>query len=211
MVITKIEKQKKDKNRYNIHIDDEFAFGLFEDTVLKFGLRTKDEVDDSKVKEMKEFDEYGYGKKIAYAYLSYRQRSKKELTTKLKEKKISAETIQKVLDLLEKQKYIDDKSYAKNYLESKTRGKSIGRRLVKMKLQEKGIDKDLAEDTIAANYSEDKETELAVKLLKKYEKKIKYKNESDKRSKSCRYLISRGFDYEISLKAYKIACSGENG
>ncbi|MDQ3019453.1 MAG: RecX family transcriptional regulator [Bacteroidota bacterium] len=204
MKITKIEKQKKDMHRYNIFFDGEFAFGLYEDSVLKFGLRTGDEADEDKIKEMKEFDEIGFGKKVAYAYLAYKQRSSKELKQKLKQKKISENTIDKVIGLLEKQKYLDDKSYAKNFLEERLRRKPIGKRLAKMKLSEKGIDKETVEETIEDNYSEGKEVELARGLLAKYKKNVKGNNEAEKKSKCYRYLISRGFDYETVREAINI-------
>ena len=38
MQITKIEVQKKKQNRFNIYINDEFAFGVDEATLLKFSL-----------------------------------------------------------------------------------------------------------------------------------------------------------------------------
>lgn len=198
MKITKIEIQKKDKHRYNIFIDGVFAFGLYEDSVLKYGLRTGDELNEEKIKEMREFDEFGYGKKTAYSFLAYKPRSKKDLVKKLKQKKLSDKIIEDIIELLEKQKYLDDKIYAKNYLEDKLNSKPIGKRLAKLKLFEKGIDKELIETTINENYSEDKEFELAQKLMKKYEKKIKFKDKADKKNKCYRYLISKGFDYETA-------------
>lgn len=204
MKITKIEIQKKDKHRYNIFIDGVFAFGLYEDSVLKYGLRTGDELNEEKIKEMREFDEFGYGKKTAYSFLAYKPRSKKDLVKKLKQKKLSDKIIEDIIELLEKQKYLDDKIYAKNYLEDKLNSKPIGKRLAKLKLFEKGIDKELIETTINENYSEDKEFELAQKLMKKYEKKVKFKDMADKKNKCYRYLISKGFDYEIAGRVLNI-------
>ena len=204
MKITKIEIQKKDKHRYNIFIDGVFAFGLYEDSVLKYGLRTGDELNEEKIKEMREFDEFGYGKKTAYSFLAYKPRSKKDLVKKLKQKKLSDKIIEDIIELLEKQKYLDDKIYAKNYLEDKLNSKPIGKRLAKLKLFEKGIDKELIETTINENYSEDKEFELAAKLMKKYEKKVKFKDMADKKNKCYRYLISKGFDYEIAGRVLNI-------
>jgi len=204
MKITKIEKQKKDTTRYNIYLDGDFSFGLYDDTILKFGLRSGDELEGEKIKEIREFDEFNFGKKIAYSFLSYRQRSKKELTKKLKDKKISEGIINKIIKLLEEQKYIDDNSYAKMYLETKIRNKPIGKRLLQNKLYEKGIDKDTAEKTLTENYTEEKEIESAKKLFKKYSKKIKGKRDSEKKQKCYRYLISRGFDYEIVNKVVNI-------
>jgi len=201
MKVTKIEKQKKERTRYNVFLDGEFAFGLYDDTILKFGLRTGDELEEKKIKVIKEFDEFNSGKKIAYSFLSYRQRSKKELTKKLKDKKISEAVIDKIIELLEEQKYIDDSSYAKMYIETKIRNKPLGKRLLQNKLYEKGIDKDNVEKILNENYSEEKEIESAKKLFKKYSKKIKGE---DKKQKCYRYLLSRGFDYEIVNKVVNI-------
>lgn len=198
MKITKIEKQKKDKHRYNIFLDGEFAFGLYEDSVLKFGLRTDDELTENKIEEIRKFDEFGFGKKTAYAFLAYKQRSKKEIVKKLKQKKISDNAIEDIVELLEKQKYLDDKAYARNYLEDKLNSKPVGKRLAKLKLFEKGIDKELIESTVNESYTGDKEFELASELLKKYEKKVNYKDMQDKKNKCYRYLISKGFDYETT-------------
>lgn len=198
MKITKIEAQKKDRHRYNIFIDGSFAFGLYEDSVLKYGLRSGDELNEKKIIEMREFDEFGYGKKAAYSFLAYKPRSKKDLVKKLKQKKVSDKIIDDIIELLEKQKYLNDEIYARNYLEDKLNSKPIGKRLAKMKLLEKGIDKELIESAINENYSEDKEFELAAKLMEKYEKKVKFKDQTDKKNKCYRYLISKGFDYETA-------------
>lgn len=199
MTITKINKQKKEKGRYNIFLDGDFAFGIFEDTLVKFGLRKGDEIDEKKIDEIKSFDEFNYGKKIAYEFMSYKQRSRKDVWKKLRKKKISETTILNVLALLEEQKYLNDESYAKNYLEEKLASKPMGKRLAKQKLFEKGIDKEIVEKTLAENFENNTEHKLAADLLKKYmKKKLKYKNETDKRNKFFRYLLSRGFEYETA-------------
>ena len=73
MKITGIEQQKKDKTRYNFFIDGGYMFALYDDTILKYGLRKGDALDEKQIKEMREYDEYNYGKRVAYNYLSYRR------------------------------------------------------------------------------------------------------------------------------------------
>jgi regulatory protein len=204
MVITKIEKQKKNKERYNISIDGEFAFGLYEDSLVKYGLRSGDELTAEKIKEMQEYDEFGYGKKVAYSFLAYKQRSKKELIKKLKLKKISDASIEKIVELLEKQKYLNDELFAGNFIEDKLNSRPIGKRLAKLKLSEKGIDKEVIEETLNKIYSEDKEAEYAERVLEKYVKKVKYKDAADKKNKCYRYLISKGFDFDTVKKVLSI-------
>ena len=201
MKITKIEKQKKDRQRYSVFLDGEFAFGLYEDSLVKYGLRTGDELDEKKIEEIKKYDEFGFGKKVAYSFLSYKQRSRNEIVKKLKQKKVSDNTIDEVIELLLKQKYIDDKTYAKNYIDDKINSKPIGKRLAKLKLFEKGIDKELIEETLNESYTEETETELAVRLLSKYEKKLKSDDPLERKSKCFRYLLSKGFDYETIRRA----------
>jgi regulatory protein len=204
MVITKIEKQKKNKERYNISIDGDFAFGLYEDSLVKYGLRSGDELTAEKIKEMQEYDEFGYGKKVAYSFLAYKQRSKKELIKKLKLKKISDASIEKIVELLEKQKYLNDELFAGNFIEDKLNSRPIGKRLAKLKLSEKGIDKEVIEETLNKIYTEDKETEYAGRVLEKYVKKVKYKDAVDKKNKCYRYLISKGFDFDTVKKVLSI-------
>lgn len=205
MKISKIEKQKKHKKRYSIFTNDEFCIGVYEDTVLKFGLRTGDELSEKKLTELKDYDEIIAGKKIAYEFLSYRQRSKKEIAKKLKQKKISEKNIDAIISQLKEQKYIDDEKFARNFLDSKIRQKPAGKRLLKLKLIEKGIDEETAERAIDENFPEAKEIESAKKLLAKFQKKHKGEEGIKLKSKSYRYLASKGFDTEIINEVLKIS------
>ena len=196
MKISKIEKQKKE-NRYSIFLDGEFAFGIYKDTVLKFGLRTKDELSEEKINEIKDYDECYAGKRIALRFLSYRQRSEKEIRDKLRSKKISNSNIDKIITTLSELNFINDEQFAKLFLESYLRKKPMGGRLISMKLLEKGIKKDIIEKALTENYNEEEESEKCNELLKKYIKKVKSKNEMEKKRKCYQYLLTRGFDNEL--------------
>lgn len=198
MKITCIEQQKKDKHRYNIYVDGEYLFALYDDSILKYGLRKGDVLTEEKVKDMKEYDEYNFGKKVAYNYLSYRQRSRKEIERKMKTKKISPKVIDKVIKWLEELNYLNDEQFAKQLIENKIERRPIGRRMLEQKLFQSGIDRELREKSLKENYSEEKELEKAEELLKKYVKKVKYKDEFDRRNKCFKYIVSRGFGYGIA-------------
>ena len=197
MKITKIEKQKKNASRYSIYVEGEYSFGAYDDTLLKYGLRTGDELSDLQIEEIKNFDEFNYGKKVAYAYLSYKQRSRKEMEKKLKSKKLSDSSVVKIIEWLEELKYLNDEYYSKLFIENKISKKPLGKVMLKMKLGEAGIDKELIEKSLSENYPEEKEIEKARELLRKYMKKVRYKDEADKKSKCFKYLLSRGFTYGI--------------
>lgn len=206
MKITSIEKQKKE-GRYNIYLDGEFAFGAYRETVFNFGLRVNDELDEGRVREIREYDEIGYGKKTAYRFLNYKPRSESEIRKKLKEKKLSPSSIEKVIASLKDLNFLNDEQYAGMYLEEKLRNKPQGKRMISMKLAEKGISKNIIEKTIGEKYSEETETKKALIVLNKYKKKVKAKTQAEKKQKCFRYLLSKGFEYDIISSVMKI----ENG
>ncbi len=195
MKITSIEKQKKE-GRYNIFLDGEFAFGLYKETIYEFGLRVNDEITPKQAEEIKTRDEIGFGKRVAYRFLNYKQRSEKEVRKKLKEKKLSDGSIDIVISSLKDLKYINDESYAKSYLQSKILRKPEGKRVLKMKLADKGIPKEIAENILSEQYPPETETEKAAELLRKYEKKVRAKTPAEKKQKCFRFLLSKGFDFD---------------
>lgn len=198
MKITAIEKQKKIRDRYNIYLDNEFAFGLYEDTILKFGLRSNDELPEEKLNEIRDYDELCFGKYIAYSFLSFKPRSEREVYRKLKANKISENSIKKIISQFTELKYIDDRAYAKLYIESRLNSKPAGRRLIKLKLAGKGIETETADNVMNEIYNEAEEFSSAIKLTEKYAKKLKSMNDFERRKKCFSYLISRGFDFDTA-------------
>jgi regulatory protein len=197
LVITKIEKQKKNSKRWNLYVDGEFACGISEDTFLNFGLRTNDEITDETIDEIKKFDEYQYSKKSALDFLSYRIRSVKEITDKLKSRKISAGTIEKTIEHLEKLGLINDEEFAKQLVQSKTGRKPAGKSVIRQKLFQKGISKDVAEKVIEELYSSEKEKELILEVYGKYLRKVKGQDKFSRRKKMFEYLMRKGFDVDL--------------
>ena len=203
MKITKIEQQKKDKHRYNIYLDDEFAFGLYEESIIDFGLRKGVELDENKINEIRIYDEYNFARKVAFRFLSYRQRSVSEIIKRLKKEEISEGTIDKVINYLKDLKFLDDEKFSKLLIESKTRKRPIGRRLLTMKLMEKGVEKEIIDKSITENYSDEQEIEAAKRVLEKYLKKVKAENDFEKRKKCFQHLLMRGFNFDTANEAIR--------
>lgn len=205
MKITKIEKQKKNQSRYNIFIEGEFAFGLYDDSLLKHGLRSGDELTESKVEQIRKEDEFIFGKRSAYNFLSRRQRTVKEVEKKLKQLEVSDLTISEVINYFLETGYLNDEDFSKEFIESKIRRRPTGRRIIKSGLRFKGIEDEMAEDLLKKNYSENLELSKAEEAAKKYLSKNekRFKDILDKRSKLYRHLVSRGFPMDLVQKVVK--------
>lgn len=197
MLITKIEKQKKRRGRYSIFLDNEFGFGITDNTLLKFGLRKNDELTEQKIDEIKNYDEFDYAKKYSFDLLSRSPKSEKEIRTKLKQKKITDSNIIKVINALKELKFLDDVNYAKLFVESKLRNNPAGKVVIKNKLREKGIGKELIEESIENFYDDAVEEKKAESILLKYMKKKTGDDYYTLKRKCFQHLVSKGFDFDL--------------
>lgn len=195
MKITSIEKQKK-KGRYNLFLEGEFAFGIYEDTLVKFSLRKNDDLTEEKITGIKDYDEFNYGKKVGYDFLYYRQRSEKELRTKLKQKNISQKNSDKVIEFFINHRFLNDEEFARSFVTNELLKKPSGKRMLYRKLLQKGINKEVIERILESSYPE--ESSGAEALLRKYIKRLKDKPPPVQKQKAYNYLISRGFNFDTS-------------
>ena len=212
MKITKIEQQIKDKTRYNIYLDGEFAFGLYDTSLLEFQISSGDELDEKKLEEIRTFDEFLYGKRVAYNYLAYKPRTEKEVRSKLRFKKISENSTNRVIEDLQRLKFLDDSKYAKNYVEMKSQQKGMGRNMLFMKMMQKGLKKESIEETLKENFSTENEISSGVNLLRKYAKKNHLNTKDELRNKAFKYMFSRGYGFDVIetiMKYYLEEMEGE--
>ena len=144
--------------------------------------------------------EFEKGKQIAYRFLSYRPRSKKEVERKLKEKKISGENIVSIISLLEKNNYLNDREFTLNWVKYRMENRPSGRRSLEYELREKGIDSEIIKDSLDEVYTgEFDEYEVAVRLAEKKiaslrKKKMEYN--AFKRG-IFSYLQRKGFSFSL--------------
>ncbi|MBE2219275.1 MAG: RecX family transcriptional regulator [Ignavibacteria bacterium] len=197
MLITKLERQKKNHKRYNLYLDGEFYCGLYDDTLLKYGLASGDEVTEKQIGEIRGFDEYIYGKKISFDYLSYRIRTISEIKKRLKKAKLQQETIEKVIIHLKELKLVDDEAFARQLVAEKIKNKPAGKRMIEKKLYEMGIPKQVGESVLDELMDEETEKSLAAKVYDKLLPKLQGLDRQEARKKIFAKLASRGFNFDI--------------
>ncbi len=197
MRITKIEPQKKRKDRYNIYIDDEFYFGLDENVVLKFGLREKDEIDKELIERIEGEEVVAKAYNATVNFLKTRERSKKEISDKLKTKEYSLSVIKKILAKLENLDLVNDKRFAQMFVRDRIKLKPKGKRVLRLELKQKGIDGDIIEKVLEDILDKKKESELVEKVFKKIESRYSNLPPAEQKQKIIKYLLGKGFEWNI--------------
>ena len=194
-IITKIEVQKRNKDRANIYIDNEYAFSLSNELVYKEGLKVNLKIDIEKIKEIAKEDNYLKCKAAAFRIVEKTYKSEKELRDKLLLKGYDNESINKTMNILKEYNFISDENYVKMYVKDKVRVQ--GKKKIKYDLAKKGINEKIIDEEIY-NIDIDEERDTAYELaIKKYN--VISKREVDKyklSQKLYRYLLSKGYDYD---------------
>lgn len=188
--ITSITIQEKNKNRCNIFIDGDFFMAVPLELVYKYSLRTELEIDKKTLSELAKEKDMTEALSKSITYVSKTLKTKKQVKTYLFGKGYSTEVVNYCISKLEEYRYIDDKEYAKRFIESTS--SSQGKNLSQYKLMMKGVKKQDIEnafDNVQIDHNENA-LQLAIKRLKNKE------ITKDILAKTYRYLISKGFTYD---------------
>jgi regulatory protein len=192
--ITRIEQQKKKKNRVNIYIDGAFSLGLYKDTVIKFHLYENKEITSDEVSLIKDFEATTDAKEKARNYISYRERSEKEIKDYLKNKGIKEEVSKKILSDFKKASLIDDHRFAAMWIKDRNKNNPKGNFALKMELKNKGIEEAEIEDLLKCVDEKQNAQKALEKAFRKYGKK------KTSKKKILEYLKRRGFEIQTALE-----------
>lgn len=194
--ITKIEIQKRNKERVNIHIDGEYAFSANVELIYKEKLNNNMEVDQVRLEGIIRESNYLKCKETSLRIITRSYKTESELINRLYEKGYNNDEIERTIEFLKEYNFINDKEFTKMYVKDRLRSQGINK--IKYSLVKKGICEEQINDVIDSIDS-DKESEVALTIgMKKYKQLLKKEDDEYKiKSKLGNYLISKGYDYSL--------------
>lgn len=200
--IVDIQKQKRNQRRYTIHFDDGEWLGLFDELVVKHGLKVDMEVDSQKIAKLAREDDAKKSMDMSLRYLQYRSRSQKEMEDYLEAKGFERDIIDETIDKLKSYGYINDLAFARDWVSHRMATKPMGRAMIKRELYYKGIDNEIIEKSLD-QFSENEEEEQAYKLALKYIKRYRNLDTREQFYKIGQALARRGFNWEVAKRALR--------
>lgn len=134
-------------------------------------------------------------KNDAFLLLSYRDRSRQEIETRLKMKGYTDEIIEQVISTLKCLDYLDDSKFARKWIKDRINHKPRGKYLIQKELLNKGVDRTIISTELDKIVTVKVEKKMGKKLAQKW---LQRHTDTDNRSiKLKRYLQNRGFSYSI--------------
>ena len=188
-VITEISSQKN-KSRVNLFIDNSFFCGLMTETLFKFNLKVGMIVDEEKLSQVVIESETRRGLNYAFGLVSKTQYTNKQIETKLKNKGYNVDVIERILNKLNEYGGLNDENFALTYASNSRYSK----RMIEQKLKGKGVEDSIiknALNNLKSDSEHDKITAISAKYMKNKEKTLQNLD------KLFRYLVGKGFDYEL--------------
>lgn len=201
--ITKIEQQKRNKRRYNIYVNDEYAFSIHEDVLVSCRVMKGQELNESDVHQLLAEEEFKKMVQYGLRYLSYRPRTEQEMYRYLVDKGFHEREVRSVIEQFVKDKYIDDAKFATQWVKERLNGKNKGKYLLAEELRHKGIPQHLIESAIQC-VDENDEIEACLTIARKKVKSIHDLNDVKQKHKLQQFLLRRGFSYDMIHRVCRI-------
>lgn len=164
ILMKKISKIKKINNKYTIILSDNSSLSFYSDTLIKYNLLKPREISDKELEEVINYNNYIEAYNKALTYISYKQRTKKEIKDKLCN--YSIDVIDKVIKKLDELCLLDEKKYIEAFINDQINLGNKGPFYIKKELKKLNINIDYI-DEILNNINEDVWIEKVKKIVDK--------------------------------------------
>lgn len=187
----------KSKEVFEVVFEDETKLLLNYNIFEKYKVSVDMDFSENEILEMKYFSDIERAKSRAINYISGKLKTKYEVRLKLKENGFAEDVIDEVLDILEKEEYLNDKVYCEIFIEDKKKLNGYGKNKIKSLLIQKGISKNIFEGFLN-EFEYDEEFDNALKMgIKKLKLLSNEEDNFKKKQKIINYLTYRGFGFDV--------------
>lgn len=131
-------------------------------------------------------------------YCVYQDRCHSEIEQKMRDFLLIPEAKDEIFLYLIKENYLNEERFTRSYIRGKFYIKHWGRNKIKMNLKQKGITEKLISKSMDEIDTDDYEKAIN-KIYQDYFSKQKGLKEYQKKSKTIKHLMSKGFEYDIVL------------
>lgn len=196
MQVTNIS-YSKSKEVFEVVFEDETKLLLNYNIFEKYKVSVDMDFSENEIQEMKYFSDIERAKSRAINYITGKLKTKYEVRLKLKEKDFTEDIIDEVIDILEKEEYLNDRLYCEVFIEDKKQLNGYGKNKIKSLLIQKGVSKSVFEDFLD-EFEYEEEFDNALKMgIKKLNLLSNEEDVFKKKQKLINYLAYRGFSFDV--------------
>ena len=194
-----IRYEKKKNGMYQVFFENDYDVDLHEEIILKHNLLIKKEASKKELDRLIDENKIYVAYNLSIKYLTHKMRTIKETKENLYKNNFDKETVDKVVDILIKEKYLDDDMYSKAFINDKILLSNDGPNKIKNKLIELGVNKDIIDKNIIA-FTDDIQQEKIKKIADKQIAINRNKSAFVLKNKINDYLYNLGYDKHLIIE-----------
>jgi len=185
--------------RVLVYLDGRPAFRLA--AVEAARLRPGQVLTEEEIRQLLERDLQEQAHEAALRFLSYRPRSEREVADHLRRKGFDARTVEAELERLRRVGLVDDRAFARFWVENRTAFRPRSRRALQAELRRKGIPPAIVQEVLQETSPD--ERALALRLARERARRLQGLDPLAFRRRLAGYLLRRGFDGELVMEVLR--------
>jgi regulatory protein len=191
----------KPKGWFELSVEGKPPFLVDSESVFRHSLKAGDELTEEKVRKVQTEADLAWLKSKAMAILSRRMISERDLRRKLTEESRPTAARDDVIFQLKRYGFVDDAKFAASFIRTQLTHGPKSKLYLKNKLHEKGINDEISNQAIEAEFGSIDEVAAVKKMAEKKYRTVKTLPPQKARLRVINFLRSRGFSWEIIRKA----------
>lgn len=188
--------KKIKNNKYKVILDNNIELTLYEDVILKYELLIKKNINEKLLKDIKKSNNYYDCYYYAIKSINNHGRSKYDMKVLLEKNEEYLDYIDEVIELLVKQKYLDDNRFSSSFINDKMISTNWGPYKIKNELIKHRVDENIIDENLEVFNSEE-ELKRIEKVIDKLIKSNKSSGGSVLKNKIRNYVINLGYSIDL--------------
>lgn len=131
-----------------------------------------------------------------------------DIILKLRRMELPNPIVDKIIERLKKEKYLDEKRFVRSYIHDKLYFNKWGKKKITLFLKQKQLPRELIEESFS-EFPDNSFGESLLPVLEKKWKSVKGRSDYEKRGKLIRYALGRGFSMDEIMACMKKMKIGE--
>ena len=191
-----IKYRKGTSGLYKVELDDGRVLSLYEDVILKYELLLKREILECDLYEIENINREYEVYYVALKSIKSRFKSTYDVKEMLIKKEYPIDMIDKAIDKLEKQGYLNDRSFAKSYINNQIITTTKGPNKIKKELLEHRVEKNIIDEELTI-FDEDTQLEKINKVAARLFRSNHTRGGMVLRRKIINDLVMMGYDSDL--------------
>ena len=188
--------KKIKNNKYKVILDNNIELTLYEDVILKKELLIKKSINEKELSNIKKLNSYYDCYYYAIKSINNHGRSIYDMKVLLEKNEDYLDYVDEVIDLLVKQKYLDDNRFSSSFINDKMISTNWGPYKIKNELTKHRVDESIIDENLEIFDSEE-ELGRIKKIIDKLIKSNKSTGGSVLKNKIRNYVINLGYSIDL--------------